>query len=57
MHDRPSDFGVVKRLPTLNVLHYCEVRNMSMQEFDRLLKLEELMYPRLVELSKGKSEG
>jgi len=56
-HDRPSDFGIIKKLPILSILHFCDVEDLSQEDFRRILKLEDYLYPRILELSKGKKKG
>jgi len=56
-HDRPTDFGIAKKLPTLSILHYCEAEELSMEDFRRILQLEDHLFPRILEESKGKGKG
>ena len=54
-HDRPTDFGIAKKIPTLSILHFCELEDLSREDFNRILQLEDHLFPKILELSKGKA--
>lgn len=56
-HDRPTDFGIAKKLPTRSILDLCEAEDLSMEDFRRILQLERYLFPRILDLSMGKGKG
>jgi len=56
-HDRLTDFGIAKKIPTLSILHFCEAEDLSQEDFRKILVLEDHLFPRILKLSKGKSKS
>ena len=59
-YDRPEGFAVVRPIPTKAIMDVCELYGATLEDFEKVLFIEGIVYPILVERAKdarGKDKG
>lgn len=52
--DRPISFGVLGPIPTTSIMNLCEQYDATFQDFEKILKIEKIIWPTINEKNPSK---